>query len=80
MVINVANKAARARAISLTSPVIREGNDFVAALALTSLQMYGEVRSASLDPVKVVPSLAAGLPHFATGVSAHLTFRTGPEG
>ena len=68
MVINIANKAARARAISLTSPVIQEGNDFVAALALTSLQMYGEVQSASLDPFKVVPSLAAGLPHFTTGV------------
>ncbi|KAM0756163.1 glycoside hydrolase family 13 protein [Meredithblackwellia eburnea MCA 4105] len=67
MVINVAYKAAVDRAIDLFSPVVREGNDFVRALALTSIQMYGEVRSASLDPFKVVPSLAAGLPHFTSG-------------
>lgn len=29
--------------------------------------MYGQVRSASLSPAKPVPSLAAGLPHFAAG-------------
>ncbi|KAI5477588.1 glycogen debranching enzyme, glycoside hydrolase family 13 protein [Pseudohyphozyma bogoriensis] len=67
MVINVAYKAARDRAIELCAPTIREGNDFVGALALTSVQMYGKVRSASLVPSEVVPSLAAGLPHFTAG-------------
>jgi hypothetical protein len=31
--------------------------------------MYGQVKSASLDAHKTVPSLAAGLPHFTAGVS-----------
>lgn len=69
MVINVAYKAARDRAIEQCATSIQDGNDFVQALALTSVQMYGEVGSASLDPFKIVPSLAAGLPHFTTGVS-----------
>jgi glycogen debranching enzyme len=29
--------------------------------------MHGVVKSASLDPTKTIPSLAAGLPHFSTG-------------
>ncbi|GAA6000015.1 bifunctional 4-alpha-glucanotransferase/amylo-alpha-1,6-glucosidase [Rhodotorula paludigena] len=66
-VINVAFKAARDRAIDLCSPLVRNGTAFVHQLALTSVQMYGQVRSASLDAKKPVPSLAAGLPHFTAG-------------
>ncbi|GAA5939281.1 hypothetical protein JCM1841_004844 [Sporobolomyces salmonicolor] len=66
-VINVAFKAARDRALSQCSPLIREGTAFTHALALTSVQMYGQVKSASLDAHKTVPSLAAGLPHFTAG-------------
>lgn len=39
---------------------------------MTAVQMYGQVKSASLDPAKETPSLAAGLPHFTAGVSALL--------
>ncbi|GAA5866533.1 hypothetical protein JCM1840_001348 [Sporobolomyces johnsonii] len=66
-VINVAFKAARDRALNQCSPLIREGTAFTHALALTSVQMYGQVKSASLDAHKTVPSLAAGLPHFTAG-------------
>ncbi|GAA5860325.1 hypothetical protein JCM8547_003463 [Rhodosporidiobolus lusitaniae] len=67
LVINTAFKAARDRAVDQCAPLIREGTAFVHQLALTSVQMYGQVRSASLDAKKVVPSLAAGLPHFTAG-------------
>ncbi|GAA6056561.1 hypothetical protein JCM3770_004362 [Rhodotorula araucariae] len=67
LVINVAFKAARDRAIEQCAPLVRQGTSFVHQLALTSVQMYGQVRSASLDAKKTTPSLAAGLPHFTAG-------------
>ncbi|GAA5827939.1 hypothetical protein JCM11251_005656 [Rhodosporidiobolus azoricus] len=67
LVINAAFKAARDRAVDLCAPLIREGTAFVHQLALTSVQMYGMVKSASLDAKKTTPSLAAGLPHFTAG-------------
>ncbi|BGP12177.1 hypothetical protein JCM10213_004743 [Rhodosporidiobolus nylandii] len=67
LVINTAFKAARDHAVDQLSPLVREGTAFVHQLALTSVQMYGQVRSASLDAKKTVPSLAAGLPHFTAG-------------
>lgn len=72
MVINVAFKAARDRVVEQYSPLIREGPSFTVDLALTSVQMYGQVKSASLDSKKETPSLAAGLPHFTAGVSYFL--------
>ena len=67
MIINTAYKAARDNAIAQCSPFIVNGHSFTHALALTSVQMYGQVRSASLVSSKVTPSLAAGLPHFTSG-------------
>lgn len=72
MVVNVAFKAARDRVVEQYSPLIKNGPEFTVNLALTAVQMYGQVRSASLDSKKETPSLAAGLPHFTAGVS--LTF------
>ena len=67
MIINTAYKAARDNAIAQCSPFIINGHSFTHALALTSVQMYGQVRSASLNSSKETPSLAAGLPHFTSG-------------
>lgn len=67
MIINCAYKAARDIAIAQCSPFIINGHSFTHALALTSVQMYGQVRSASLVPGKETPALAAGLPHFTSG-------------
>ncbi|PWY97233.1 putative 4-alpha-glucanotransferase [Testicularia cyperi] len=65
LVIQTAYTAAVQRAISRMSPFIKDGNDFVKALALCSVQMNGLVKSASLWPDKDVASMAAGLPFFA---------------
>ncbi|GAA6033773.1 hypothetical protein JCM8097_004427 [Rhodosporidiobolus ruineniae] len=67
LVINTAFKAARDRAVDQCAPLVQQGTAFVHQLALTSVQMYGQVRSASLDAKKTTPSLAAGLPHFTAG-------------
>ena len=67
IVVSEAYKAARHVAIEQCSDFISSGHSFTQDLAMVSLQMHGRVRSASLDPVKSVPSLAAGLPHFASG-------------
>jgi glycogen debranching enzyme len=49
------------------SNFVSSGHAFTQDLALCSVQMHGMVQSASLDPGKPTPSLAAGLPHFAAG-------------
>lgn len=65
LVIGVAYEALRLKALNLLAPEIQRGSLFVQRLALTSLQMVGEVRSTSLTPFKTIPSMAAGLPHFS---------------
>ncbi|ELU43609.1 glycogen debranching enzyme [Rhizoctonia solani AG-1 IA] len=67
IVIFSAYKAARRVAIEQCSDFVVSGHDFTQNLALCQIQMHGLVQSASIDPGKVVPSLAAGLPHFAGG-------------
>ena len=67
LVIITAYKAARQAVVDQMSEFVSEGQDLVHDLALCSVQMYGLVKSASISPSKPVPSLAAGLPHFAAG-------------
>ncbi|KAG8949849.1 hypothetical protein FRC04_008152 [Tulasnella sp. 424] len=66
IVIFEAYKAARRTVMEQCSEFVSNGHAFTQDLALCSVQMYGLVQSASLDPGKPVPSLAAGLPHFAS--------------
>ncbi|THY79535.1 hypothetical protein D6C86_02114 [Aureobasidium pullulans] len=65
LVVQTAYKAATERAIEQMSPNIRHGQRFLKSMALVSVQCEGFMKNASLWPDKLVPSLAAGLPHFA---------------
>ncbi|THH32030.1 hypothetical protein EUX98_g2165 [Antrodiella citrinella] len=67
IIISEAYKAARRAAIEQCSEYVSTGHSLTHDLALCSIQMHGMVQSASLDPGKATPSLAAGLPHFASG-------------
>ncbi|CBQ68567.1 probable 4-alpha-glucanotransferase / amylo-1,6-glucosidase (glycogen-debranching enzyme) [Sporisorium reilianum SRZ2] len=65
LVIKAAYDAAVRKALSRMSPIVKDGHDFIKALAMCSVQMNGLVKSASLWPDKQVASMAAGLPFFA---------------
>lgn len=65
LVMRAAYMACWERGISLMNENIQKGQWFLQSLAMVSLQELGVVKSASLYPKKLVPSLAAGLPHFA---------------
>lgn len=64
LIIRTAYLKARSHALSLMSPLVRNGDRFTQSLALCSVQMYGIVPSSGLHPTDVTPSMAAGLPHF----------------
>ena len=66
LTLQTAYNAAWNRSIELMTSNIQLGEPFLQQLAMTSVQMTGLVRSASLWPSKNVPCMAAGLPHFAT--------------
>lgn len=65
LVMRAAYMAAWERGISLMNENVQKGQWFVQSLAMVSAQELGIVKSASLYPKDLVPSLAAGLPHFA---------------
>lgn len=67
LVISEAYKTARKTAMEQCSDFVVSGHSFIQDLALCSVQLYGIVKSASLDPRVMTPSLSAGLPHFTTG-------------
>ncbi|KAF9920504.1 hypothetical protein FBU30_009645 [Linnemannia zychae] len=64
LAVMTAYESARHRAYSMMPALIQDGDYFTRSLALTALQVYGYVESASLHPIKKTPCLAAGLPHF----------------
>lgn len=65
-IVQTAFYAVWTRAISLLSDHIQPCQPIIQQLAMVSVQQVGIVQSASLYPTKQVPSMAAGLPHFAT--------------
>ncbi|KAF7719021.1 Glycogen debranching enzyme [Penicillium ucsense] len=65
IILQVAYNAAWKAGIHHFSDNVRHGQEFIHQLAMVSVQQTGYVNSASLWPTKQVPSLAAGLPHFA---------------
>ncbi|KAI4253611.1 MAG: hypothetical protein L6R42_007517, partial [Xanthoria sp. 1 TBL-2021] len=66
LVVQSAYDAAWARGMELLSDDVQYGQGFVQSLAMVSVQMTGYMPSASLVPFESVPSMAAGLPHFAS--------------
>ena len=66
LVIQTAYGAAWARGLDLMSDDIQNAQGFVQSLAMVSVQVTGYMHSASLNPFGIVPSMAAGLPHFAS--------------
>lgn len=65
LVMRAAYVAAWERGLSLMNENVQKGQWFLQSLAMVSIQEQGFVKSASLYPKTLVPSLAAGLPHFA---------------
>jgi glycogen debranching enzyme len=65
IIVQSAFTAAWRRGIQLFDENVQNGQQFIHQLAMVSVQQVGYVKSASLWPSKSVPSLAAGLPHFA---------------
>ncbi|KAH9902057.1 glycoside hydrolase family 13 protein [Xylariomycetidae sp. FL2044] len=65
LVIRTAYRAAWQRGLELMNDNVQNGQWFLQSLAMVSVQQTGIVKSGSLWPKKLVPSLAAGLPHFA---------------
>lgn len=66
MTIQTAYSAAWDRSLELMSDDVQHGQRFLQSLAMTSIQMTGYMKSASLYPDRSVPCLAAGLPHFTS--------------
>ena len=69
IVVSEAYKTSRRVATEQMSEFVSSGHSFTHNLAMCSVQMHGQVQSASLEPGKATPSLAAGLPHFTAGWS-----------
>ncbi|KAL4066019.1 glycoside hydrolase family 13 protein [Scleroderma citrinum] len=67
IVITEAYRTARRVAIEQCSEFISNGDEFTQSLALCAVQMHGMVKSASLDPGKPTPSLAASCPNLVAG-------------
>ncbi|KAI6246850.1 Glycogen debranching enzyme [Erysiphe necator] len=65
LVLRTSYYAARNRSLELMNEDVRKGQLFLQDLSMVSIQQIGYVKTGSLYPNKLVPSLAAGLPHFS---------------
>lgn len=65
LILRTAYNAAWDRGLELMNENVRKNQWFLQSLAMVSVQQTGIVKSASLYPKRLVPSMAAGLPHFA---------------
>ncbi|KAJ2899559.1 glycogen debranching enzyme [Zalerion maritima] len=65
LILRTAYMAGWERGMELMSNNVTRGQWFLQSLSMVSVQQTGLVKSASLYPDRAVPSLAAGLPHFA---------------
>jgi glycogen debranching enzyme len=65
LVIRTGYKAGFERGIEQMNDNVKNGQRFLKSLAMVSYQVQGYMPNASLWPNKLVPSMAAGLPHFA---------------
>ncbi|GMM31571.1 bifunctional 4-alpha-glucanotransferase/amylo-alpha-1,6-glucosidase [Martiniozyma asiatica (nom. inval.)] len=65
LVVGIAYEALRFRALRLMSEEIQKSTAFIQSLAMVSVQMIGKMKNASIHPNKIIPSMAAGLPHFS---------------
>ncbi|KAK7204849.1 glucanotransferase domain of glycogen debranching enzyme-domain-containing protein [Myxozyma melibiosi] len=66
MVLQAVYEACRDQAVSiLLGSEFENSHFFLQSLLLCSVQMVGKVNSTSLVPSKIVPAMAAGLPHFS---------------
>ena len=66
LAIRTAYTAAWTHGLELLSDNVKKGHRFLQQLSMVSVQMTGLTKSASLYPTKMVPCLAAGLPHFSS--------------
>ncbi|KAI9714308.1 MAG: hypothetical protein M1820_000269 [Bogoriella megaspora] len=67
LVIQAAYNAAFEQGIHLMADNVQHGQKFLKGLSMVSTQVTGYMNDASLWPDKIVPSMAAGLPFFASG-------------
>lgn len=65
LIIRTAYTAAWERGLELMSDHVKKGQGFLQSLGMVSIQQTAIIKSGSLWPSRLVPSLAAGLPHFA---------------
>lgn len=65
LIVGVAYEALRFTALKSMTKSIQHSTVFIQSLSMVSVEMIGVMNTASIDPFKKLPSMAAGLPHFS---------------